>query len=804
MARTAQNNVIELHSTRTELQHDGLVNIAAGRSRTEMKWKNTEMRWSDLVAKLQRTTRTRETIEQYKHMSKQDQGDAKDVGGFVGGTLKGGRRKTGQVLQRSMLTLDADYAGPDFIDDLEMTFPYAFAAYTTHSHTPEAPRWRLLIPFKEPISPDECEALGRFTASDIGIDLFDDSTYETERLMYWPSTAEDGEFLFRHLDGPFMDPKEILERRPFWNDASTWPESGRMQHARRRHAERQGDPLEKPGAIGAFNRAYSIPEAIEKFIPDAYTECDVENRYTYTAGSTAAGMVVYDDGKFAFSNHGTDPAGGQLCNAFDLVRIHKFGHLDEDKAPDTHVNQLPSYTEMTRYAIKDDATRIELAAVARAELQEDFDEDTSWMAELSFTEKGLLAKTINNAILIMENDTNVKDAIGYDEFNRKPVTLKPLPWKPDPDGWADADDSGLRHYIENTYHLKTREDINDALSLVMTQHRYHPIREYLDSLAWDGTPRLDRLLIDLMGAEDTEYTKQVTRKWLAAAVARVREPGCKFDTMLILVGEQGVGKSQFFSRLARQGAWFSDSMSRFDNTKDCMEQLAGKWILEIGELASMKKSEVEGVKTFMSKQSDDYRTPYSKRPQNFPRQCVFGGTTNRDDFLQDATGGRRFWPVEIGGNTQRMWAELTRDYVDQVWAEADAAYALGEELYIGGEAAKQAREMQDKYTEMGGKPGMAELFLSKKVPENWDSIESNERTEWLRGYDFDIPEGTKTRETITGIELFVECFGGIKGLYRRADSYEMTDILRQIGWKKNGKSARVVDYGKQRTFIRAT
>lgn len=804
MAEAAEaSNIVNLHAATLGLRYDGSLQIAAGRSRKETRWKNTELRWSDLLAKLQFTTRTRETFAQYRHMSKNEQGETKDVGGFVGGILKEGHRKAGHVLERHLITLDADFATADFPDIIGMLYGNAYAIYTTHSHSPEAPRFRFVAPLARPITADEYKALSRFIAHDLGIEYFDDSTYEAERLMYWPSTAEDGEYIFDYGDGPWLDPDEVLKRWPHWKDATTWPESSRIGFTRQKYADRQGDPLDKPGVIGAFCRAYSIPEAIEKFLPDTYIECDIPNRYTYAHGSTAAGLVVYDGDKFAYSNHGTDPVGGQLVNAFDLVRLHRFGELDDEQPPETPINELPSYKEMTLFALADGDTKIQLATSATESAQEDFKLNNRWKLELSFTEKGGLARCINNALLIMENDPQLKDAIGYSEFTRQPVTLLPLPWKPTPGGWTDADDACLRHYMETEHKLKDPEDIKDALSIVMSRHAYHPVREYLDGLTWDGKSRIDRLLIDLMGADDTEYVREVTRKWLVAAVARIREPGCKFDTMLILVGAQGIGKSQFFNRIAHRPAWFSDSMSQFDNTKEGMEQLAGKWILEIGELASMKRSELEGVKTFLAKQSDDYRPSYGRRIQNFPRQCVFGGTTNRDDFLQDATGGRRFWPVTVR-NTKRMWAEMTSEYVDQVWAEADAAYLLGEDTYITGEAEEQAKAVQDNFTELGGKPGMAELFLKRKVPADWDKRESKDRVAWLRGYDFDEhQEGTMVRKAITGIELFVECFNGQPEQYRKSDAYEMTDILFKAGWRKTGEREYVVDYGRQRLYKRA-
>ena len=260
-------------------------------------------------------------------------------------------------------------------------------------------------------------------------------------------------------------------------------------------------------------------------------------------------------------------------------------------------------------------------------------------------------------------------------------------------------------------------------------------------------------------------------------------------------------KSQFFTRIARRQAWFSDSISRFDNTKESMENLAGKWIIEIGELSSMKKTEVEYTKTFLAKQEDTYRPSYGRRLETFPRQCVFGGTTNRDDFLQDATGNRRFWPVPVG-DASRMWNEMTPETVDQLWAEADAAYMMGEALYLEGEAALEATEAQDRFMELGGKVGMAGEFLDRKVPEDWESRSIKDRLAWLNGYEItEDLQGDTTRAIISGVELFVECFRGKPEEYRKIDAYEMTDILTRLGWKKTGERKRLKEYGLQRVFV---
>lgn len=803
------------------LRHDGQIAVALGKSRKETKWKNTTMQWADLLAKLATTTRTRETFAKYQRMTRDEKAEIKDVGGFVGGVIKNGRRKAGQVAWRSLITLDADFAGPDLWQKVELLFGNAMAMYSTHSHAPDNPKLRLVAPLSRQVTADEYEAISRFIAADIGIDLFDDTTYQPERLMYWPSTAEDGEFLFEYLDGPFIDPDDILRRHPDWQDASTWPESSRAHQIRVKHAEKQGDPREKPGAVGAFCRTYSVTEAIAEFLPDIYTECDQHNRYTYALGSASAGVIVYDTDLFSFSHHGTDPAGGILCNAFDLVRIHKFGLKDEDEKDDTPVHKLPSYQAMTEWAVNQDAVKIELANARAAEAAEEFsaayeqvaaaaaaegeENPDAWKAKLAYGEKGGLIQSIHNALLIMRHDPIVKGSIALDEFTRKINVKHSVPWKQitEPEPWTDTDDAALRHYMEIAYNMKKREAINDAVQIITKENQYHPIREYLDSLTWDGQARIETALIDYLGVEDNTYTREISRKWFTAAAARIRKPGVKFDNMLILVGEQGVGKSQFFSRIARNLAWFSDSMNKFDNSKEAMEQLAGKWIIELGELSALKKYEVEHVKVFLSKQEDSYRPSYGKRTETYNRQCVFGGTTNREDFLQDATGARRFWPVKVG-DASRMWTNMTPAIVDQLWAEADVSWTLGEQLYLSNDAGTIAKQQHEIYTELGGKVGAAEEFLDRPIPDTWDTMDIKDKVDWLNGYEFgkaDTKAG-EPRNEISGVELFVECFGGRIDTFTKRDAYEMSDILTTLKWARDGSLKRIKGYGKQRVFTR--
>ena len=335
------------------IKHNGLIAIATGNSRKEKKCTNKELHWSKFLEKVVSTQKTSETVAEYRKMSKDEQDDRKDVGGFVGGKLKDGRRKNGFVEYRSLLTLDMDYAQPDIWSGIFMLYDYACCIYSTHKHVPEAPRLRLVIPLVRTVTPDEYQAVARKVANDIGIEMFDDTTYEPARLMYWPSTSSDGEYLFEYKDGPWLDPDSILATYENWKDASSWPVSSRQQTIIKKSVDKQADPTIKEGIVGAFCRTYSIIEALETFLSNVYAPCDMESRYTFLGGSTSGGLILYDNDMFAFSHHGTDPISGKLCNAFDLVRIHMFGGQDDGVEENTSPSKQPSYKAMLEFARND-------------------------------------------------------------------------------------------------------------------------------------------------------------------------------------------------------------------------------------------------------------------------------------------------------------------------------------------------------------------------------------------------------------------------------------------------------------------
>lgn len=772
--------------------------IATANSRKEKHWKNKEMTWTEFIERLKSPIRTNETVVEYRKMSKTEQDEIKDVGGFVAGKLIDGIRKNGYIKNRSMLTLDMDYARPDTWEYIKLFNDYTCCLYSTHKHVPDYPRLRLIIPLSRAVSADEYQAVSRKVAEDIGIEQFDDTTYEPTRLMYWPSASSDSEYVFKQQDGELLDPDKILTTYEDWTNVATWPVSSRMKEALHKSIEKQSDPKEKEGIVGAFCRTYCIEDVIEKYLSDIYTPCDIPNRYTYVSGSTSGGLILYDNGNFAYSHHSTDPAGGKLCNAFDLVRFHKFKDLDKDI--DVSQTKLPSFQAMQELAVNDVLVKKQLVEDRLANAIEDFSEKLNWTEKLEYKKDGTLLATINNITLILENDPNLITTVGYNEFAHRNELIRDLPWRKKGKDvyWNDTDDAALRHYLEHVYGINHSSKTMDALAVVTLHHQFNPVKEYLESLKWDGVKRLDSLLIDYFNAEDNAYARAVTRKALVAAVARIFEPGCKFDYILLLVGEQGLGKSYFINKLG--GKWYSDSLTTVMG-KEAYEQLQGVWILELGELSATKKADIEAIKHFVSKQEDIFREAYGRRTKVFARQCIFIGTTNEKESLKDKTGNRRFWPVNVSEGRLDLWHELN---VDQIWAEAVDAYHLGEELYLRDSVAKEAMKIQEMHTEESDKTGLVLEYLDRLLPDTWDELDLSARRMYLAG-DFTNGEGTIKRNRVCAMEVWCECFGGDPKQLSYLQAREIRSILDNMdGWQRyNGDSVlRFKIYGRQRAYTR--
>ncbi len=785
------------------VQYDKKLDIALGNSRKTKTWKNRPMQWSELLERMSKTVRTSETVAEYKAMTRDQQSERKDQGGFVGGYCNEGSRSN--VRFRSVLCLDADFADHDLWSDWCMFYGNAGAVYSTHKHTPEKPRLRLVVPLSRDVDPEEYQAIGRRVADTLGIDKFDDTSYQPQRVMYWPSTSRDGQFIFEYLDAPMLNPDEVLGTYHDWRDVSSWPMSSRVAQIVKSSASKQKDPLEKGGIVGAFCRAYyPIQTAIEQFIP-TYVPSEEPGRYTYTEGSTAAGVIIYDD-KFTYSHHATDPASGVLCNAWELVLLHCFGELDANVDPDTPATSRPSYKAMAKLAADDKKVTAQIVADRVEEAVGDFAEEievngSDWKQQLKVTEKGALAQTIENAVIILRHDPQLKDCLAYNEMDHNIVSLKSLPWREirGSSQWVDTDDAALRFYLERLYGMQGKDRIFDAVNVVAQERAFHPVRDYLSGCEWDGVKRVDTLLIDYLGAEDTPYTRAVTRKTLVAAVARIYRPGCKFDYMLTLRGRQGLGKSALIAKLG--GKWFSDTFTTMQG-KDAYEQVQGVWIMEVGELAGMRKAEAETIKLYISKQVDRFRPAYGRRSQEFPRQCIFIGTTNETQFLRDTTGNRRFWVVDTPNDpTRDMWDELTSETVKQIWAEAVELYKAGESLYLPKSLEKVAREIQECYEEENPRAGIVAKYLEKLLPTNWEEMDTYTRREWLES---SAEQGTEKRRTVCTMEIWAEALGGNPEKIDRYGVKEIRDIMAGFAeWRHQGNSRLTVKpYGRQRYYVR--
>lgn len=783
------------------MKHDGKIDIATGLSARSKSWKNKTVSWSKLVAKLKTPTVTNETFKEYLAAAKPDRMKIKDVGGYVGGYLHHGRRKPENVIHRQLITLDIDFGHMDLWTDFLLEYQNAAVLHATHSHSERSPKFRLIMPLSREVTSDEYAAVSRRVAGELGIDLFDNTGFQPYRLMFWPSVSSNVEYYCKVQDGPWLDVDEVLDSYVDWQDSSLWPTSSDQFDQLYGQRIKQEDPALKKGVVGVFCRRYDIHEAISEFLPDEYEET-TDGRYTYTGGSTASGLVTYDD-KFAYSHHGTDPSGGMLCNAFDLVRVHKFGHLDDSPT------SKKSFSAMSDFACEDPEIRKLLAKenleAAKYEFADGLDldevdeEDVEWAKKMQINSKGDYLATSNNLNLIFLNDPHLKKAFRYNQFSARRYLFKSVPWRKieEPETIRDVDLSGLRNYIEGVYGITSVGKIDDALALEFERNSYHPVREYLNALEWDSVPRIDTLLVQYFGADDTLFVRESIRKTLVAAVARVMSPGCKFDYVLTLVGDEGIGKSELPRRLA--GKWFSDSFTTVHG-KESFEQLQGAWLIEMAELAGLRKAEVEAVKHFITKQTDTFRPAYGRVIEDYPRQCIFIGSTNNDNFLRGSTGNRRFLPIDVyPEKAEKNIFKMPQSEVDQIWAEAVELYHAGEKLYLSKAASAMAKDEQTAHSLEDSRRGLVEDYLDTLLPSSWDALDIDSRRMYLQ----DPSDKGTYRAFVCVAEIWCECFGYSKEDMAPYKTRDINDIMKLIPeWlpAKGTKSFSL--YGKQRYYYR--
>lgn len=896
-------------------------NISTQGSRKDRYCKAVTITLQDFADDLAKPRVKPETHAQYLAMNREDQTNSKDVGGFVLGTLRKGLRNKNTVENLCGVALDADFAQPGMIDTIRYTMPYVTIVYSTRKHTPEKPRYRIIFMLKHPVSPEQHAAIARKLAEHIGMEMFDKTTFEPNRMMFFPSISSDSKFEFEVFGRELCDPDAVLAEYDDWRDSSKWPicpEEKRMVSGV--VPSKQKDPLGKDGVIGAYNKTHTITRVLEEYGGELYEPAGVPNRWSYKQADSTAGVVVYED-KFFYSFHASDPNSCQLMNAFDLTRVLKFSDQDENSRDTTATTKLPSYKAMVAFARDDEEVKMMLAEQKAEKVRMTFaaveddqgdsgdgenhsadTDDTAanvstaegspsaesgsaeagkggkdgkdsnatstdgkdastgkkkasnnaWKRKLEYDNMGNLKGSMYNAMLIFHNDENLAGIV-FNELTESLEIQGQVPWDHPSEMWRDQDDSQLIAYLELNYGSFSERIYKNALAKIADDRRYHPIRDYLNALpAWDGVPRVDRLLVSCLGAADTPYVHAVTRKTLVAAVARVMNPGTKFDTILVMIGPQGCGKSTLVARLAQK--WFNDSLMLTD-TKDrtAPEKLQGYWILELGELAGLRKSDLETLKSFISRQNDIFRAAYGRRSTPHMRQCIFVGTTNAEHgFLRDTTGNRRFWPVTVPGYNpdyvpaemkdgavddtaitadaaesvtsaesalsaesapsadvptffhKRSW-ELTQADVDQIWAEVLTYYNNKESLILPADLNEEAVKTQRESMETDDREPLVREYLERLLPENWYNLETTVRINYLNGGEFAGAKmvGTMKRKRVCNMEIWTECFGNTSSKIGRQDSNQIIAMMERIpGWVRCPKKARIKPYGVVPVYIR--
>ena len=745
-------------------------------------WDATELTWGEILDWAQH------------HVA-----DRKECGNYMLGSLKGTRRIKSAVISRSGIALDVDTPSPSFLESVELMLPETAAlVHTTFSSTPTEPRWRILIPLAREVKPHEYTLLVGILMDLLGHSQFDPGSDQPERYMFKPAAMKPEWFQYEIIDGPPLDPDALMKN--FDGDLSDAP-LPKLHNMKR-------DPFSLGGTLGAFNRAYDDFAALVDAFDLPYEESE-GGRWKYTEAKAVAGMGEVSRGIY-YSHHVTDPAYGRACNAFDLVRVHRFGSLDEQADPKTPVNRLPSHIEMEKFASKQARVVTELLgrdfADEMADLADHLDPETNteappagWWNDLKIHPKtGETLESITNWDILFQHDP----VLGNFHFNEMMRVIEPrvdFPWRPlvDADVLGDSDLAKMMDHAERRYHIKvSKERLFQRVQSAAQDRRFHPVRDYLEGLVWDGVPRLDTCL---PGAEVNPYTQLVARKVLTAAVARVMKPGCKWDHMLMLFGAEGMGKSHWIERMARG---FDSSLGKIGD-KDTLVNLQRSWIVTSDEGHSLRKADFNQLKEFLTKTRDTFRMPYERTAQEYPRHCIIVGTTNDEVFLRNEEGNRRFLVVEVVEKVD--FDDITDEYVDQVWAEAVDRYQNGERLFLTPEENALAAEVRKRHIAEEPLFGLVRKYLETPVSSDWDTMSTMSRFQWLEDNDAGLVDdaGVQINE-VCSLQLYMEVVGAPRHDSNR--DYLIREYYKIMsnfpGWRLKPGQQIVPNYGMQRVFER--
>ena len=727
--------------------------------------------------------RTKETFLEYEAGDRDFKLKCKDKGAFIAGKSINNSREAKNITSRNMITLDMDYCPPNILDILkekqdntkELNFP--FLVYSTHSHTPEKPRLRLIVPLSEEIGVEKYEPIGRAIANTIGIEYFDATTFQINRIMYFPSVSIDGDYICQEFgldEWNILEPDDMLDRYLDYLNIAEFQKphyiSG-LSIDKIRKGQITSSKKTKYRIVNAFNIEYTITEAIDNFLSDVYVKGKHADRYTYVDGESKDGLVILND-EYAYSHHATDPAQGKLLNAFDIVRIHKFGKQDTDITEQYEYEKYDkssSFSAMVDF-IRDDVKQVmkhmpEIQKIDKhqkeyetgeVEVDKNSVEEEDWTHTLEYTGSKTDRKpksVARNVNIIFEKDEKFKDLYYFDSLRDAICFYRTPDWNPEKskgDMLDDEDDSQIRFYLETVYQIRAKEMIFDAVVHQASKRRIHPIKTFLAQLPeWDGVKRIEEIICNLYDIQPNAFYREASKAWWVGIVQRIMKPGSKFDMMVVISGQQGIGKSQFGKSIATlnwgkdmttidtQPNYFGDDELPFDK-KDAYEQLGGIMIYELPEFEKYyKKSDASTIKSFVSKTTDKFRRSYGRRVTEYRRQCVFIATTNDNQPLRDRTGNRRFLPFysRLPRNTSRLYDKnyWTEDIRNQCLAEAMHYYEEGfNPMTAFSEEAKMVwDELNDKATVENDSLPIVEMYVNNKFPKNFYSLNFEEmKDQW--------------------------------------------------------------------------
>ena len=402
-------------------------------------------------------------------------------------------------------------------------------------------------------------------------------------------------------------------------------------------------------------------------------------------------------------------------------------------------------------------------------------------AMLESTEKGGVRNSIRNCLTVFQNDPLLSGAIAKNLLTERIDIIKPIGYHRTGTAITDTDMNYLLLYLEETYGLTSEKKIAAAIGIVANENGYHPIRDYLNGLSWDGTERIRTCLHHFLGADSDQYTYEALRLFLLGAIHRAFHPGCKFEVMLCLVGGQGAGKSTFFRLLAVKDEWFSDDLRKLDDD-NVYRKLQGHWIIEMSEMiATANAKSIEEIKSFLSRQKEVYKIPYETHPEDRLRQCVFGGTSNALDFLPlDRSGNRRFLPVMVYPEQAEVHIlddeAASRAYMEQLWAEAMTIYRSGDfKLSFSTEMVRYLKEHQRDFMPEDTKAGMIQAYLDRYTG---SMVCSKQLFREALNHPFDEPKQWEIREVN---DIMNHC---VTGWHYFSNPRMFPEYGRQKGWER--------------------